>query len=163
MCIRDRYMGKNGKFQAQQIPIVRWICQTHNLYPTDPDHVYHVEVATEVINDMRSIVTKAWFSPPEQKEEAMKKLLTEEVPPQLKALENYFTQYCGENAWDKNSIGFADIQMVDFFTNIFFHPDRVAHSGAVVEENAPNFKKYLDNLINGPFKDYLSSRPSCSY
>lgn len=42
----------DGKYYGQTIPILRWICQKNNLYPSDIDQIYHVEVAWEIVNDI---------------------------------------------------------------------------------------------------------------
>eukprot|EP01015_Nassula_variabilis_P012878 TRINITY_DN2052_c0_g1_i2.p1 TRINITY_DN2052_c0_g1~~TRINITY_DN2052_c0_g1_i2.p1 ORF type:complete len:203 (-),score=70.86 TRINITY_DN2052_c0_g1_i2:130-738(-) len=156
-------LEKDGKFFSQSIPLLRWICQTNNLYPTDPEQIYHAEIAKEVVNDITLGLMKVWFSKPEQKEEVIKKLLDEQFPPLLKGLENYFTQNCGENAWDKKSVSFADILLVDLFSNYFLHPSKVASYGRVLDTYAPNFRKYIDNLMNGAFKDYLVNRPKFTH
>eukprot|EP01016_Furgasonia_blochmanni_P009660 TRINITY_DN1400_c0_g1_i20.p1 TRINITY_DN1400_c0_g1~~TRINITY_DN1400_c0_g1_i20.p1 ORF type:complete len:200 (-),score=32.45 TRINITY_DN1400_c0_g1_i20:405-1004(-) len=142
----------------QTSSIIRWLFQKRGQYPTDPEALYRIEAAIDFKYDLIVSMYKALMTQGPEKERAVRHFLSEELPEAMAQLERFFVEgYEGKGYWVGDRLTPADVHFVDFATKVLYHHNHSPY-GERALGRAPEFKRYVDGLIENVFKDYLAAR-----
>ncbi|KAE8972449.1 hypothetical protein PR001_g26490 [Phytophthora rubi] len=112
----------DGTTYSQSMAIARYAAKLSGLYPQDPLECLRVDMASESLVDVKTLVTEITYRTPEEaaKAEKTKKLLEESVPKTLKLLESFVHQgpfFLGDK------MTYADLQLFDMVKNALVNFD----------------------------------------
>ncbi|KAG7396158.1 hypothetical protein PHYBOEH_002655 [Phytophthora boehmeriae] len=107
----------DGTTYSQSMAIARYAAKLTGLYPQDPLECLRVDMVSESLVDVKSIISDITYREKDEaaKAEKTKKLLEESVPKTLKLLEG-FVKTSGE-FFLGDKLSYADVQLFDLVKN----------------------------------------------
>ncbi len=145
--------------------IARFVCDTHGMYPEDADESYDVEQIVEICSeDCKAIKNiKEFFAVPnEEKNDYIKKALTEGLEGMLEIINRNCKKSLKENGWTAtSSLSFSDVWLFTWMSKWCYHKARLDVTEPIVKKfkYLVNFYKKMLAHDGGVLGEYVKNRP----
>lgn len=153
----------DGKELVQSFAIIRYLCQQHNAYPTDPYEVYLCESICDLRNDIYSGVMPFFYR---RDQSGIDAWYRDHMPAMLQRIEARLRSNSPEaQFFVGKGVSMADFVMFQFGYDHFLRPNLRQRFEGVLRQHAPSFHQFLEHFqaSSEGLRTYLSARPECSY